>query len=292
MAAKKPLVSVLMPFYDDGRERTRAYMSEAISSALGQKFKDAEIVLVVSGAKDFARKQARRSGRIRVFYSGRKGGYDSGLAAKVRGLARARNLGVEKSRGEFIAFFDADDVSEPSRLGKQLEYMGGHPEVGVVGSAMTLIDARGVQIGERRSFENDKDIRRNLIQFNTIPQPTVMVRRKLVLAAGGYSESEIAEDYDLWVRLAKLSQFHNVQQRLVRYRVHPLGGATRVRLALYSGSLKVKLRAMRAMGILPGPKDIAVNLLQFASLFFPDDVRRTLLEKIRGKVLIGSRSPT
>jgi hypothetical protein len=153
---------------------------------------------------------------------------------------------------------------------------------------MLLIDAGGKVVGERRAFKDDSDMRRHFLQFNPVPQPAVMARKSLIIKAGAYAEGEFAEDYDLWVRMARLTRFHNLQVPLVKYRVHRGGGATAYKFPLYFASLRVKMKAARVLGIRPGLKDVAVNALQFLSLFFPDGIRRTALERVRGKVVIGS----
>ena len=284
-----PLVSVMMAVYDDGRESTRHYFSEALKSILDQSFADIEVVVVLSGEQGFV-EHLTTDPRVRVFYSGNEGGYDQGLKRKVRGLAVARNMGVHKSQGKYLAVQDADDLSKPNRIGAQVEYMEAHPEVGVLGSCMDMIDGEGIKSGYRSTYEDDAQIRRGLLQFNPLPQPSIMLRRQLVLDVGGYSETEIAEDYDLWVRLAAVTQLHNLQEPLVEYRVHAGGGATRVSRALYFGSLRIKWRAMRTLKIWPGPKEIAVNLLQFLSYLLPVSFRRNALEPLRGKLIIRKRT--
>ncbi len=86
--------------------------------------------------------------------------------------------------------------------------------------------------------------------------------------------------------MARLTKFHNLQSPLVKYCVHAGGGATIYKFPLYVGSLRVKMKAARTLGLHIGPKDIAVNLFQLASLFFPEGMRRTLLEGVRSKVII------
>lgn len=283
---EKPLVSVLMPFYDDGNVEKRKYFDEALESVLSQTFRDFEVVLVVSGNADFAKKQAKKSKRIVLVYTGAEGGYKAAVKGKIRGIAAARNLGIKHCTGRFVAFADADDISLPERLDTQLEYLLVHREIGAVGSNMILIDATSRKVGERNSYESDADIRRGFLQFNTIPQPSVMTYRRLIVEVGGYDERSFAEDFDVWVKMARLTHFHNLQVPLIKYRVHPTSGVSAMRLQVYLGSMKVKMKAVRMLGLLPGPKDIAVNLLQMASLFFPESLRRTALEQIRSKILM------
>ena len=278
-----------MPFYDNGTDENRRNFSIALESILRQEFRDFEVVVVVSGEKKFAREIARKSAKIRLFEFDQKvvSTRRLPLSEKLFGIITARNISLEKARGKYVAYADFDDVSEPGRLGKQVRFLKEHPEIGAVGTAMTMIDGQGNIIGVRSAPETDSGIRKKLLQFNPMPQPSLMAQASLVRKAGGYRKDGIPEDYDLWVRMAKLTKFHNLQEPLVRYRVHPGGGASNYKFELFFGALRVKRRAMRLLGLHVGPADVAVNLLQFASLFFPTTMRRVAFEKIRSKLVIG-----
>lgn len=277
-----------MPFYDDGKEATHRLFSQALSGILSQTFQDFEVVIVASGARAFAKKQAARSKKIRLFFFEQEK-LDYGripLKEKVRGIVTARNLCLAHARAKLVAFADYDDISMPQRLRTQYDFLASHPEIGAVGGAMVLIDGDGNEVGARSAFEHDDAIRRHFLQFNTVPQPTLMARLAIVRKAGAFRLDGIPEDFDLWVRMARLTRFHNLQTPLVRYRVHSGGGATIYKFPLYFGSLRVKMKAAKTLGLKAGPKDILVNIFQFASLFFPEGVRRTVLEGIRSKVIV------
>lgn len=289
MRSSKPRVSVLMPFYDNGSWENRRLYSQAVGSMLAQSFRDFEIVMVVSGEKKFARGLAKKDGRIMLYEFDQKPilGKSIPLGEKLFGIITARNMCLKHARGEFAAYADYDDISLPSRLAAQVKFLDSHPQVGVVGSSMVMIDSAGKELGIRAVPQTDNDIRRRILQFNPVPQPTVMARLKIIEKAGGYRIGEIPEDYDLWVRAAKICNLHNLKEPLVKYRVHPGGGASNYILELYFGSLRVKWRAMRLLGLKPSLKDLVVNLLQLFSLFFPNSIRRVLFEKARSRFVIG-----
>lgn len=291
LMAKPPAVSVLMPFYDDGSKRTRSLFSQALSAIIAQTFQDFEIVVVASGEKEFAKKQAARSRKISLFFFDQEK-MDYGkipLREKVRGIVTARNLCLKHARGKLVAFADYDDISLPNRLQVEYGFLAGHPEIGAVGSQMVLIDGNGKEAGVRGAFEDDAEIRRGFVQFNTVPQPTLMARLAIVKKAGAFCLEGIPEDFDLWVRMAKLTKFHNLQLPLVKYRVHSGGGATIYKFPLYMGSLRVKMKAAKTLGLKIGLAGILVNVFQFISLFFPEGIRRTALESIRSKVVIARK---
>ena len=282
MSRGAPLVSVLMPFYDDGMEDTRKYFSSAIKSLLAQTFQDFEIVVAVSGKEEFAEKIARRSRKIRLFIFQQKAiSKNRPASERVRGVVAARNLCLKHARGEYVAFADGDDISLPGRLKTQLRFLETHPDIGLVGSTLDIIDGDGKRIGYLGAFESDSEIRKNMLHFPCVFQPTVMTRLALVKKAGGYRAGELSEDYDLWVRMAPFVKFHNLQAPLIKYRMHRGGGPSRYKLEHFLSSMRIKFRAMKTLGLKPTPNDLAVNLLQFLSIFYPRGLGLGFFLKLR-----------
>src|SRR3990172_5385939 len=124
------MVSVLMPFYNAER-----YVGEAIESILCQTFKEFELVAIDDGSTDrsleVVRGYACRDTRIRCFSSAHKG------------IAATRNETLSRANGKYIAVMDADDISLPERLAKQVAYLESHPECVLVGSWVQLMDSAG-----------------------------------------------------------------------------------------------------------------------------------------------------
>jgi len=285
-----PEVSVLMPFYDDGTVEARREFTEALDSVFAQTFKNYEIILVVSGEHDFAMEQAARSEKVHLFFFDQKKHNYRKIPRKekVKGIVTAWNLCVSHSRAPLLAFQPSDDISLPERFSIQTKFMTENPHICAVGSTMIMIDGDGKELGIRNALETDKQIRRHMVQFNPVPSPSLMIHAQTLHEAGGFG-NDIPEDFDLWVRMAVLGRFHNLQQPLVKYRIHYRGGVSIYKFPLYFGALKVKWKAVRLLGLDVTPGDILVNILQFCSLFFPESIRRVVLEKVRGKVLIGGK---
>jgi hypothetical protein len=110
--------------------------------------------------------------------------------------------------------------------------MNAHPELGVLGTQLRLIDPTGATLGYRRSPTAPGEVQRALESLNPIAQPAVMYRNSVVQAAGGYRHGpcSISEDYELWCRLGTSGvQLANLDEPLVRYRIHP-GGMKTTRL--------------------------------------------------------------
>lgn len=155
------------------------------------------------------------------------------------GLAGSLNLGISRSKGSIIARFDADDLCVAERLEWQLEFLRQHPEIGVVGGAMEIIDESGMTTAFRGYPLVHECICAKMMWANAMAHPTVMFRREVMEAHGGYDPRIGAEDLELWLRwMNKGVKFANLPQVLVRYRQ----GST-VRSAVnWNGNLRARCR--------------------------------------------------
>lgn len=207
-AGAAPVVSVLMPVCNADR-----HLAEAIDSVLGQTFTDFEFVIIDDGSSDASpailAAYAARDRRIRV------------LAQANAGIVAALNRGLAECRAPLVARMDADDVSLPTRLQRQVAFLTSHHKVAVVGTAFQLISEAGEEGPVVRRPAGDKAIKRILRHRNCLGHPTVAMRREAIIAIGGYREfARHAEDYDLWTRVAERHELANLSDCLLRYRVH------------------------------------------------------------------------
>ena len=124
---------------------------------------------------------------------------------------------VNESSTEFCARIDGDDVNLPDRLAKQVEFMTEHPETGVVGTQVQLIDSEGQAQGEWSYKFDDAECRWLTRWITHLCHPSVLFRRSVVLAAGNYREVT-NEDSDLWFRLSSYAEIRNMPETLLRYR--------------------------------------------------------------------------
>jgi len=136
------------------------------------------------------------------------------------GIVAALNLGLQRSKAEFIARIDSDDIMFPNRIGKQLKFLVSNPEYVCVGSSIELFG-----VGKKNKIKkypgNHNKIVKHLTYQNSIAHPSVMYRRKSVLRAGGYRAIfEGSEDYDLWFRLSKVGKLYNLKEPLTKYRIN------------------------------------------------------------------------
>jgi hypothetical protein len=115
---------------------------------------------------------------------------------------------------------DADDISLPDRLETQFTFMEKHPAIGVLGTAVEIIDSMGQGIDQRIYPTDSIVIRWRLAFENPLCHPTVMIRRSLLQNAPYHSDLNTAQDYDLWCRLGSMTRFANLSRPLLRFRKH------------------------------------------------------------------------
>jgi glycosyltransferase involved in cell wall biosynthesis len=203
-------VSVIMPVYNGEK-----YIRDAILSLVDQSLKSIEIIIVDDHSSDRTPEIinifARQESRIKVF----RNSYTSGICYSL-------NKAISYASCELIARMDADDISHPYRLEKQLAFFYSYPETVLVGSNIELIDPNGKKIGQRSYPKTHIEILKALKDYPPFCHPSVMLRKSAVLKVGGYREKyRDAEDYDLWLRLSKAGNMANLQENLLKYRLHP-----------------------------------------------------------------------
>lgn len=139
---------------------------------------------------------------------------------KNQGQGNARRIALANTRYEIVAIMDADDICVANRFELQINYMDKHPEISVLGGNIVEFDAMtGKDLSCKIMPENDIDIKKYLKKRNPINNMTVMARKKDILAAGGFQDYYLMEDYYLWARMCIHGmKFHNLQEILVNVR--------------------------------------------------------------------------
>ncbi|MGF1589132.1 MAG: glycosyltransferase family 2 protein [Pleurocapsa sp.] len=203
-----PKVSVIVPAYN-----AMAYLPETIANLLEQTYTDFEVVVVNDGSTDNIEEWVSQISDSRVRL----------VTQENKGLARARNAGIKESQGEYLAFLDADDLWESTKLAKQVEVLASHPEVGLVYSWVTYIDQQGKSTGRTVSYQAEGNVWRELVQKNLIECGSVpMVRLSCLEEVGLFDEQlsylNVGEDWDMWLRIAARYPFKVIKEPLVYYR--------------------------------------------------------------------------
>lgn len=205
-----PQVTVLMAVFNGAR-----HLRQAIDSVLSQTYRDFELLIVDDASTDDTREIVRSYAdpRLRLV-----------CAPVNQGLPGALNRGLHLARGTYVARLDHDDVALPGRLARQVVLLDRCPEVVVVGSWVHTIDEAGRPRGAQR-YPLCPTLPRLLFQHALLrpclAHPATMVRTAALRAVGGYDERyAIAQDYDLWLRLARLGRLRNLPEVLTLYREH------------------------------------------------------------------------
>ena len=199
-----PKVTVLMPVYN-----AAAYIKEAIDSILNQTFDDFEFLIFNDGSTDSSADivQSYNDERIKFYDYHQNQGY-------VRHL----NHGIDIAKGEYIARMDADDISLPRRLEKQVSFMDTNPKVGVCGTWYKTIGSSN----EIKNPTDNDSIRLALLDYCAIGHPTVILRTSLLQEFSLFYDVSFlpAEDYCLWIVLSRYCELANLSEFLLDYRIH------------------------------------------------------------------------
>jgi len=244
-----PTVSVVMPVYNAER-----YVAEAVESILAQTFTDFEFIIIDDGSTDASlsilQHYAKRDERIRL------------TSRPNTGVVRAMNEGMSQARAKYVARMDADDISLPERLAREVAFLEGNPDCVAVGCRVMMIDADGDPIRKWPVHECHEEIdRANLESFgSSIVHPTVLMRRDEVAAAGAYNIAfQYASDMDLFLRLAERGRLANLPEVLLKYRLHLGSIGHRKRLEQQRAAAAAAEAACKRRGInVPARKDPAL----------------------------------
>jgi O86/O127-antigen biosynthesis beta-1,3-galactosyltransferase len=190
------------------------FLVEAIRSILNQSYENIELIIIANGK---CSKQIFNSLKSLNFES-----INGSVIIKelsIGQLSFALNYGISVSNGELIARMDADDISHPSRIAKQVDYLM-QENVDFVGTQLNLINEKGIALGQQNypltKFKIDY-----LLPFkNCFAHNSILVKKKVFLDNGGYLGGFSTEDYDFWIRLrSKNINWCNMPDALVDYRV-------------------------------------------------------------------------
>jgi glycosyltransferase involved in cell wall biosynthesis len=201
MMSKGPLVSAVIPVYNG-----EAFVGRAVRSVLSQDYSPVEVIVVDDGSID-GTEQAVKSIEGPIIY----------LRQQSLGPAAARNLGIEKSSGEFVAFLDSDDEWLDERLVRCLQPMLDNPEVGMTYSRALVKKPDGSWGIFHQEFKRYRTFPPVLWPDPLQHASATTCRRSVIEEVGDFEVSLAAhEDHDMWIRLGEAAGVIEVEEALVR----------------------------------------------------------------------------
>jgi len=221
-----PKISIIIPVYN-----AEKFISETIESVIAQTYQDWEIIAVDDGSTDktpeiLKEYEKKLSKKLRV------------ITQKNSGVSIARNTGIAAAKGEYIAFLDHDDLWMPEKLEKQIKLLDSNKELGLVYSDSYMIDESGnlkkdtfINSIMSKNILQSKVFRGNIFNelfcVDFIPLLTTIVRKDVFDKVGMFNPKyKISEDYDLFLKIARIYPADFIKQPLAKYRIHS-GGASK-----------------------------------------------------------------
>ncbi len=200
-----PKLSILMPVYNS--EDT---IRPAVSGILEQSYTDFEFIIVDDGCSDQTIPLIKEFNDPRIQLLTNE---------ENIGLTCSLNKAIAVSTGRYIARQDADDVSLPGRLEKQIAFLDSHPDIAVLGTNRATLSSDG-KITSSILYPKEPN-HADFLQRNRVPHGSTMTRREILDEVGGYNEMfRMSQDYDLWLRISKTHKFANLQEPLYGVRRH------------------------------------------------------------------------
>ncbi len=200
------LVSVIMPVFN-----AEKYLKRSIESILCQDFIDFEFIIINDGSLDHSEEIIKSYLDPRIVY----------LKNEInQGIVYSLNKGLKAAKSKYIARMDADDISLPHRLQKQVDFLEQHPEIGVLGTAYLPVDENQVPVKQPVVMpEYPMTAKWFLLIGSAVAHPTTMYRNELINRVGGYSDQfPHAEDYELWTRVCQISKIGSLKDICLLYR--------------------------------------------------------------------------
>jgi glycosyltransferase EpsE len=239
-----PTVSFIMGVY---RCKNTEDLFASVKSVISQTFRDWEFLIVDDGSADngitWTAIEAAAALDSRIIPLR----YD-----RNQGLAYALDYCLERTRGRFIARQDDDDLSRPTRLEKEIEYLEAHPSVSIVGTSASTFDEKGVW-GTLKCVEDPSP--ESFLWNSPFIHPSVVMRAEDLRSVGGYRvapETQLYEDYDLFMRMYSSGmRGHNIPETLYDYRSNRNTSKPRLMSARLREA-KIRAQGFKALGL--GPK--------------------------------------
>lgn len=237
-----PLVSVLVPAYNHEQ-----YVEETLQSVVDQTYENIELIVINDGSTD------RTGGVIEEFIERNPGFRITYLEQTNEGICKTLNRGLKYAKGKYVALLSSDDIWTPYKIVKQVQLMERNDNIGLVFSDHYFLRVR--EITNIRATDYKPNIRRCFIKSiqnvnmyemlmteDIIPALTVLMRRDCVDKLGGFDAELSAEDFDMWLRMAKEFPIAYIDEPLAYYRIHETNVSNK---AMNARAIKLIMKILR-----------------------------------------------
>jgi glycosyltransferase involved in cell wall biosynthesis len=230
------------------------FLEDTVKSILDQTVTDFEFIVIDDGSTDNTwdtlSSYASKDARLILLRN-----------QPNAGVVRSLNMGLDRSKGDIIVRQDADDISHPERLKRQLDFLQTHRDYGLVAAVPQLIDINGtpLELSGWNATEN-QEIQSKLLDYMCLCGPSIVIRRECLEAAGFYfSEGlDASEDYDLCLRLAEVTKLAGLEGSLYQYRQHPQSASrTQEQRQAFNKAIALERAVYRRFGPTPGVEKFA-----------------------------------
>ena len=202
-----PLVSVVLPVYN-----CESFISDSVNSILKQTYRNIELIIIDDGSTDSTVDILNdfSDERIKI------------VSRENKGLIFSLNEGISLAKGSFIARMDADDISAPDRIEKQLNFLKENKDINIVGSSVHLIDKFGSIIGNLDYQLSPFWVKLRLLFDSCICHPSILGRRDVFKKIKYNEDYQYAEDFKLWSEIVFDNNINiqSLKDKCLRYRVH------------------------------------------------------------------------
>lgn len=258
-----------MPVYN-----SESFLHDSIKSITNQTYQNWELIAIDDGSKDntykILKSYAKKDPRIKVFRN------------KVnQGIGNTVNIALSKTRGNYIARQDADGISHPQRLEKQLSYLLDNPNVGILGSFMNELNLLNGTSLKRVVPITHQGIKQAMFITQTIQNPTVMINRLKIPFNQFWFNGEISpvDELDFFFRLLNRVQFANIPEFLVTYSRHTNNSSLKNIKKTFKLTFLIRFKAILVYGYRPELKEFLIHWVQSVIVFtLPNSVLYTLFQ--------------
>ena len=238
----QPLVNVIVPSYNAAK-----FICETLDSVLSQTYSNIELIVVNDGSKDDT------DAVVRAYQSAKNDPRLSYFSKLNTGVSDTRNFGFARSRGEYVAFLDADDLFLPNNLAEKVKALDAAPSAGMAYSASICFGESGIIRIQEASIPTGNALE-PLIDFTAgLNSPSSnLIRRRCFEAVGGFDvKLSTSADWEFWVRLSESWDVVALSEPLIKYRVH--GAQMHLNIALMERDMNYAMLKLRKLGLFRGP---------------------------------------